>query len=98
MSEGSVADVLNYSVFTIARASDVFALRLEVTGRFFRDFGEDYHDVSLWPGLDFNVWERVTIRPQGLVHLNDDAWEWGIGVGMFVDFGVGSIVDLMMGS
>ena len=85
MFEDSVEDVFNYSVFTIARVSDAFAMRLELNGRFLRDFGEDFHDVSLWPGLDFNVSDRITIRPQGLVHLNDDAWEWGVGIGAFVD-------------
>lgn len=96
MSEGSTEDVLNYSVSTVARATAMFALRVEITGRFFRDFGENYHDVSLWPGLDVNLGEHVIIRPQTMVHLNDDAWEWGAGIGMFVDLGVGSIVDLMM--
>ena len=85
MAQGSVPDVFNYSAFAIARGTDVFALRLEVVGRFFRDFGDDFNDISVWPGVDINVTDRITVRPQGLAGLTTDAWEWGIGAGVFVD-------------
>jgi hypothetical protein len=85
ISEGDVPDVFNYSTFVIARGTDLFALRVELNGRFFRDFDTDFNDVSLWPGIDLNVTERITVRPQALVNLTNDAWEWGIGAGVVVD-------------
>jgi len=88
ISEGDPADVFNYSTFVIARATEILAFRLELNGRFFKDFGQDFNDVSLWPGIDLNVTERVTIRPQGLAGLTSDAWEWGIGAAVVVDLTV----------
>ncbi len=85
LSQGSVPDVFNYSTFVIARATDLFALRLELNGRFFEAFGKDFSDISLWPGIDFNVTDRITVRPQALAGLTSNAWEWGIGAGVFVD-------------
>lgn len=83
--QGSGPDVFNWSTFVILRANDLFALRLESNGRFFRDFGKDFNDISLWPGIDFNISDFVTVRPQGLTGLTSDAWEWGVGLGVFVD-------------
>jgi len=88
ISEGDVADVFNYSAFAIARATNLLALRVELNGRFFKDFGQDFNDVSIWPGIDLNVTERITIRPQGLAGLTSDAWEWGIGAAVVVDLTV----------
>lgn len=88
ISEDEVANVFNYSAFVIARATDLLALRVELNGRFFKDFGSDFNDVSIWPGLDLNVTERITIRPQGLAGLTNDAWEWGIGAAVVVDLTV----------
>jgi len=79
MSDGDVADVLNYSTFAIARASENLAFRIELNGRFFRDFGTDFNDVSLWPGFDFRLGDTVVVRPQGNVGLTGDAWDWGLG-------------------
>lgn len=89
MAQGSVADVFNYSAFFIARATETFALRLEGNGRFLRDFGKGFNDISFWPGLDININEYVTVRPQGLAGVTSDAWEWGIGLGLFVDLDLG---------
>ena len=85
MSEGPVADVFNYGTFVIVRPTDVFALRLELNGRFFKDYGDEFNDVSLWPGIDLNVSKRITVRPQSMIHLTSNAWDWGIGLGVFVD-------------
>ncbi len=85
MSQGEVPDVLNYSTFVIARGNRVFALRVELNGRYYKDFSEDFNDISVWPGIDFNISDRITVRPQGLAHLTDDAWEWGLGVALAVD-------------
>jgi hypothetical protein len=51
-----------------------------VNGRLFRDDGT-INDISIWPGLDFNLTDYFVIRPEGLVHATDDAINWGIGIG-----------------
>jgi hypothetical protein len=75
------ADVFNWSVETILRGNQMFALRCEVNGRVFRD-GETFNDISVWPGIDFNLTDNIIIRPQGLAHCTSDAINWGIGVGL----------------
>jgi hypothetical protein len=81
LNTGDQPDVFNWSAEAIARASALLALRLEIDGRVFRDAGT-FNDVSVWPGLDFNLTDYLVIRPQGLAHITDDAINWGIGVGV----------------
>ena len=94
MSEGEIPDVLNYSTFIVARGNEYLALRVELNGRYFKeqDFRgidvkvpEEFNDLSVWPGIDVNVSDHITIRPQGQIHLTDDAWEYGLGIGIAVD-------------
>lgn len=74
--------VFNWSVEGIARGTDMFALRVEVSGRLFRDVGELFNDIAVYPGIDFNLTENFIIRPQALAHLTDDAIDWGLGLGL----------------
>lgn len=74
-------DVFNWSVQGIARGTEVYSLRAEIVGRVFRDFGETFNDISVYPGIDFNLTDNVIIRPEGLAHITDDAIDWGIGIG-----------------
>jgi hypothetical protein len=78
----SPPDVFNWSLEGIIRPSHLFALRCEVNGRLFKDGGETFNDVAVWPGFDFNLTEYLIIRPQGLAHLSTDAINWGIGLGI----------------
>lgn len=77
-------DVFNYSVYTIVRRSETLAFRLELNGRHYKE-GDEYNDLSVLPGLDWSLTERVTLRPQGRFHLTDEAWEWGAGVAIVVE-------------
>jgi hypothetical protein len=88
MFENDVKDVLNYGAFLIARRDAHLAFRLELNGRFLRDFGKDFSDISLWPGLDINITEHIGVRPQAMFQLNSDAMTWGGGLGIFGDFNV----------
>ncbi len=81
LNTGDQSDVFNWSFAAILRGNAMFALRCEVNGRLFRDFGETYNDIAVWPGLDFNLTDYFVIRPQGLAHLTDDAINWGLGIG-----------------
>jgi hypothetical protein len=83
LNTGAQPDVFNWSAEAIARASSLFALRCEIDGRVFRDAGT-FDDVSVWPGLDFNLTDYMVIRPQGLAHITSDAISWGIGLGIAV--------------
>jgi hypothetical protein len=78
---GSQPQVFNWSVEFVARANRLLALRTEVNGRLFNS-GGTVNDISIWPGLDFNLTDYFVIRPQGLVHATDDAINWGIGLGL----------------
>jgi hypothetical protein len=77
-------DVFNWSVEGIVRGNALVAFRCEVNGRQFRDFGDNFTDVSVWPGLDFNVTDYLIIRPQAQAHLTNDAINWGVGIGIAV--------------
>ncbi len=85
MFENAVEDVLNYSAFLIARHNECLALRIEVNGRFLRQAHNDFHDVSILPGLDVSITDRITVRPQAMFGLNDDAYSWGAGLGAVVE-------------
>jgi hypothetical protein len=76
------ADVFNWSLEGIVRGNRLFALRCEVNGRQFRDFGNNFTDIAVWPGIDFNLTDYLIIRPQAVAHLTSDAINWGIGVGL----------------
>ncbi len=85
MYRSDFVDVINYSTYFLARGSERLGFRLELSGRHLRAFGEKLDDLSVLPGLDFALAERVTLRPQGRAHLTNEAWEWGIGLGIVVD-------------
>jgi hypothetical protein len=80
LNTGTQSDVFNWDVDAIVRVTAPFALRCEVNGRQFRDFGENYTDISIWPGMDFNLTDYFIIRPQGVAHLTNDALDWGLGI------------------
>lgn len=75
-------DVFNWSVDAIVRGNAMFALRCEVNGRQFRDIGNNYTDIAVWPGIDINLTDNVIIRPQGEAHATSDAIDWGLGLGL----------------
>jgi hypothetical protein len=83
LNTGSQPDVFNWSVEGVARANSLLALRTEVNGRLFNENGT-INDISIWPGLDFDLTDYLVIRPEGLVHATDDAINWGIGIGFAV--------------
>jgi len=78
------SDVFNWSVEGIVRGNSWFAFRCEFNGRQFRDFGDNFTDISVWPGVDFNVTDYLVIRPQAAAHLTNDAINWGLGLGIAV--------------
>ena len=80
-TEASQPDVFNWDLEGIVRGSPLFALRCEVNGRQFRDFGDNFTDIAVWPGLDLNLTDYFIIRPQGEAHLTNDAMNWGLGIG-----------------
>jgi hypothetical protein len=78
------ADVFNWSLEGIVRGNALFALRCEVNGRQFRQFGDNFTDIAVWPGIDFNLTDYLTIRPEAEAHLTNDAINWGLGIGIAV--------------
>lgn len=83
LNTGNQSDVFNWSLEGVARATSMLALRTEINGRLLRD-GGTINDISIWPGLDFDLTDYFVIRPEGLVHASDDAISWGIGIGFAV--------------
>lgn len=81
-----VEEVLNYSSNAIYRFNETYAVRLELNGRMWDQFGVKWHDVALMPGIDFAMSETITIRPTGLVNLTNTAMDWGIGFGIATVF------------
>jgi hypothetical protein len=79
---GDVPDVFNWSFDVIVRPAASYALRTEVTGRLFHQRGSHNNDITMWPGVDVNFAENFTIRPTGIVHLTDLAYDWGLGLGL----------------
>ncbi len=84
MYGGDVPDVFNWSFQAIVRGSEEYTIRTEVSGRLFKQYGTEYNDVVVMPGLDFWVSDNLIIRPTGLAHLTDEAVDWGLGIGVAV--------------
>jgi hypothetical protein len=82
MYTGGVEDVLNYSIEAIVRGSSEFALRAELSGRYFRAAGQQFNDAVVMPGIDYNLTSDLTIRPTGLANVTDEAIDWGLGLGI----------------
>jgi hypothetical protein len=86
MYTGNPSDVFDYGVEIILRGSETYALRTELAGRTFTEAGKRFHDLTILPGIDFNLSNNVTIRPTGMVGGNDAALDWGIGLGIAMTF------------
>jgi hypothetical protein len=81
---GDAHDVFNYGTEIILRVSNVWALRTELAGRVFNAAGIRFHELQVLPGIDFDLSNRITIRPTGMVKGTDTAPDWGVGVGIAV--------------
>ena len=81
INTGNPPDVFNWDVDGIVRGNQSFALRCEINGRVFREFGETFNDAAIYPGVDFNLTDAIIIRPTALAHLSTDAINWGVGIG-----------------
>lgn len=79
---GDVPDVFNYSVETILRASEDYAIRAELSGRLFDAQGTTFNDVVVMPGIDYNLTQNFVVRPTGMAGVTDEAIDWGVGVGV----------------
>ena len=83
---GDVPDVFNYGAEIIVRPSELWALRAEIAGRVFHQRGTRWHDLTILPGIDFNLSNNITIRPTFLANGTKSALDWGIGCGVAVSF------------
>ncbi len=89
MYQGDAAvanDVFNWGVEVLVRPSDVWVLRTELAGRVFNSHGTRYDDLMVMPGIDFNLANNLTIRPEGMAGGTNTALDWGIGVGIAATF------------
>ena len=82
LNTGNTADVFNWDLEGIVRGNAMFALRCEVNGRQFREFGENFTDIGVWPGIDVNLTDYLIIRPEAEAHLTNDALNWGLGIAL----------------
>lgn len=79
---GDTPDVFNWSFEMFLRGGPTYVFRTEVTGRLFQQRGSDNNDVTLWPGIDFNFSDHLTIRPTGMTGLTGVALDWGVALGL----------------
>lgn len=78
----NVPEVFNWSAQAIVRGTDMFSFRAELSGRLFDQFGTRWNDIVMLPGIDFNLSENFTIRPEGMANITGTAQDWGIGLGI----------------
>jgi hypothetical protein len=83
---GNVKNVLNYSGHVLLRAASTVALRVELSGRNFKQFGETFDDVLVYPGVDLDFFDWFMIRPTGMFNLTAESQDWGVGVGVATHF------------
>jgi len=75
-------EVFNWSTQVIVRGTDMFSFRTELSGRLFDQFGTRWNDIVMLPGIDFNLSQNFTIRPEGMANITGTAQDWGIGLGI----------------
>lgn len=85
---GDVKNVLNYSGHVLLRAASTVALRVELSGRNFKQFDETFNDVLVYPGFDLDFFDWFTIRPTGMFNLTPESQDWGVGVAIATRFTV----------
>ncbi len=78
----TVPEAFNWSAQSIIRITEVFSFRTELSGRVFDQFGTRWNDIVMLPGIDFNLSQNFTIRPEGLANITGTAQDWGIGLGI----------------
>lgn len=83
---GVARDVFNWGVEVLVRPSEVWVLRTELAGRVFNASGTKYDDLMVMPGIDFNLANNLTIRPEGMAGGTNTALDWGIGLGIAATF------------
>lgn len=83
---GNVKNVLNYSTHVILRAFSTTAFRVELSGRNFKQYGETFDDVLVYPGIDLDFFESFMIRPTGMFNLTAESQDWGVGIGFATHF------------
>lgn len=83
---GNVKDVLNYSGQVIIRANSMFSLRTEISGRHFKQYGDTFDDVLVYPGVDIDFFDWLTVRPTGIFNITAQSQDWGIGLGVAARF------------
>jgi hypothetical protein len=84
MFTGHPDDEFNWGVQFLLRANQQLLFRAEVSGRYFKSFGDEFNDVLLLPGLDFGFGENVVFRPTMLIGLSEESPNWGAGLGLVI--------------
>lgn len=84
--QGDAVDVFNYGADVIVRGGESYALRTEIAGRVFSTGGKRFSDLTVLPGVDFNLTHNVLFRPTGMAGATGSALDWGVGAGMAVMF------------
>lgn len=82
ISSGHVPDVFGYGIDLYLRGGPSYVFRTELTGRVFHQRGSNNHDLTIWPGIDYSLTDRVSIRPTGMVGATDLALDWGLALGV----------------
>ncbi len=83
---GDVANVYNFGVTTHIKGGENWGLRTELVGRIFDQAGLRNHDVSILPGIDYNISRNWVFRPTGIVGITSTSLDWGIGAGLAATF------------
>lgn len=83
---GNTKNVLNYSGNILLRAASTVTLRAEISGRHFKQFGDDFNDVLVYPGVDLDFFDWITVRPTGMANITGESMDWGVGVGIATRF------------
>lgn len=85
-SNDSVNRTFNFSTAFLIRLNTMGVFRTEFSGRVWDQFGDRVEDVVCMPGIDFNLSDNITVRPQGMVGLTPESLDWGIGTGVAMVF------------
>ncbi len=81
-SPKAVDNTFLWGAEAIVRGGAIWAIRAEVAGRLFTQGGTQFNDITILPGIDFNLTQNVTIRPTFLANGTSSALDWGAGIGL----------------
>lgn len=80
----AIDNTFHYGAQLFMRGGPTWSLRTEIAGRLFTTGGTRFNELLIMPGIDYNLTDRILLRPTGLASGTRPGYDWGLGLGVAV--------------